>query len=101
MQISFSDIYEELNIPSVSGSSSLAGLLYDFGESLKKKLSVCTPAIVCSYDQATGVAYVRPLIESADVPDVGQMEPMIRVTVIQHQHGGFFMHSPLFVGDTG
>ena len=101
MQVSFSDIYEELNIPSVSASSSLAGLLYEFGEKLKRKLSVCTPAIVCNYEPETGTAYVRPLIESADIADVGQMEPMLRVTVIQHQHGGFFMHAPLFVGDTG
>ena len=101
MEVSFSEVSRETHIPSVSAASSFAGLLYEFGENLKKDLSVCTPAIVCKYEIENGIAYVRPLVAEQEDTGSFRMKPIVRVTVMQHQYGGFYMHSPLNVGDTG
>ena len=101
MEISYSNITEEPAIPSVASGSSLSGLLYAFGNKLKRELAVCTPAIVCQYDQQTGTAIVRPLVAEKTPMGQKRIATMVRVSVIQHQSGGFFMNQPLFVGDTG
>ena len=101
METSFSEISREPHIPSVSAGSSFAGLLYEFGESLKRSLSVCTPAIVCQYENGSSMAYVRPLVATQEETGSFRMQPMVRVSVLQHQAGSFFIHNPLNVGDTG
>lgn len=101
MEVSVSSTSQEPHIPTVSASTSFAGLLYEFGENLKKRISVCTPAIVYDYESATGTAYVRPLVSEQEDSGAIRMQPLLRVTVLQHQSGGFFIHNPLLVGDTG
>lgn len=101
MEVSSSDLSFEKRIPSTSSSSSLVGLLDEFSVSLKRDFSVCTPAIVYSYEQETSTALVRPLVSTQEKNGAIRRDLIIKVTVLQHQSGSFFIHNPLNVGDTG
>lgn len=57
----------------------------------------CIQAIVTKYDGRTNIATVRPLI---DYKTDGK-RPLIDVPVMNFCHGGFLIHFPVFVGDTG
>lgn len=64
----------------------------------------CIPAIVESYDRATHMAEVRPLIKYETRVTDGKLafdRPLYTVPVHQICQGGFLIDAPMFAGDTG
>lgn len=64
----------------------------------------CIPAIVESYDRATHMANVRPLIKYETRVTNGKLafdRPLYTVPVHQICQGGFLIDAPMFAGDTG
>ncbi len=73
-------------------------------ERLASEICVCIPGKVESYDAATQMAKVKPLLKRplklADGTDVTESLGIINnVPVIQPSGGGFFAHFPLAAGD--
>lgn len=62
------------------------------------------PARVEKYNRTTGIARVRPIVNSVIDTVDGEKEierPSYEVHVVRFAHGGFLLDAPLLVGDTG
>lgn len=66
--------------------------------------NVCLPAIVTRVQDENGYVIVQPMANYASPTRDGMVHtkrPEVRVWPIQFRHGGYKIHAPLFVGDTG
>lgn len=97
----YTDLSFAQDVNPVGNSETLTTVLHTFGETLRKELQCCTPAIVEEYYPEQGKVKVLPLVMTVLSNDQAIPSLPYTVNVIQHQSGNFFVHMPLAKGDTG
>lgn len=90
---------QELN-HSAAMYQNLQGIFDLRRQSCFSQLNICTPATVAKVDD-NGVVYVIPLVKQVLIDKSTRDRRVVRTTLATCQHGGFYQHVPVFVGDTG
>lgn len=64
------------------------------------QLNVCLPAAVEKVDE-NGDVFVIPLVNQVLMNGTSRERLIVKTTLLNQQHGGFYLHAPVFKGETG
>ena len=91
------------SIPSYNpaDTTSMAGAMRIFADYLLNLIECCQPCVVQSIDYATNTVIVKPAINISTTVGEYVQRDVIKLTAWRFASGGFLIHYPINVGDTG